>query len=54
MGNEISVLQDEELSEGSYNFTFNADEFNLSSGIYIYQALFNNQVRSIRKAVFLK
>ena len=54
MGNEISLLLDEELSEGSYNFTFDAAEFNLSSGVYIYQALFNNQVRSTRKAILIK
>jgi len=54
LGNQISVLQDKELDAGIYSYSFNAAEFNLSSGTYIYQASFNNEATSILKAIFLK
>jgi len=54
LGNQISILQDKELDAGIYSYRFNAHEFNLSSGTYIYQASFNNEATSILKAIFLK
>lgn len=54
LGNEISVLQNSELSAGNYNYKLKAAEHNLSSGIYIYQASFNSEITLNQKAIFLK
>ncbi len=54
LGNEISELQNSELKAGNYNFKLNADKLKLSSGMYIYQASFNNEITLNRKAIFLK
>ncbi|MGB9663719.1 MAG: choice-of-anchor D domain-containing protein [Ignavibacteria bacterium] len=53
LGREISTLIDEERETGIYNFTFNAANFNLPSGIYFYQ-LTTGDYKSIRKMIYLK
>jgi hypothetical protein len=34
LGNEIAVLKDEYCQEGQYRLIFNANEYNISKGIY--------------------
>jgi len=38
-GKEITTLLDEQLSQGTYEINFNADKYNLSSGIYYYKLI---------------
>jgi hypothetical protein len=54
LGNEVALLQNVELSEGDYSFNFDAKEFNLSSGTYFYQVIFNKERSVTKKAVLLK
>ena len=54
LGNEISELQSSKLPAGEYNLRLNADDLNLSSGVYIYQVSFNNTISISKKALFLK
>jgi hypothetical protein len=54
LGNEISELQNSKLPAGEYNLRLNADDLNLSSGVYIYQVSFNNTISISKKALFLK
>ena len=37
MGNEIVTLVDEYRSGGNYKIQFNANSYNLPSGIYLYK-----------------
>jgi len=54
LGNELALLQDSEKEEGSYSYSLDAKEFNLSSGIYFYQVVFEGERSFTRKAVLLK
>jgi hypothetical protein len=54
LGNEIALLQDVELSEGNYTYKLDAKRFNLSSGNYFYQVVFNGERTITRKASLLK
>jgi hypothetical protein len=54
LGNEIALLQDVELDEGKYSYNLNSKNFNLSSGIYFYQVVFEGKRSFTRKAVLLK
>jgi hypothetical protein len=51
LGREITTLVNENKTEGSYDFTFNASRF--ASGVYIYQVRVNDYVSS-KKMVLLK
>ncbi len=56
LGNEITVLVDEEQQPGKYYKTFNAEtlkNYNLASGIYIYQLKTEKKLLS-RKMIYLK
>jgi len=54
LGNEIALLKDIEMEEGSYSYRLDAKEFNLSSGIYFYQVVFDGERSLTRKATLLK
>jgi len=54
LGNELALLQDSEMEEGSYSYSLDAKKFNLSSGIYFYQVVFEGERSFTRKAVLLK
>jgi aryl-phospho-beta-D-glucosidase BglC (GH1 family) len=54
LGNEIALLQDVELGEGNYSYNLDAKEFNLSSGNYFYQVVFDGERSLTRKATLLK
>ena len=54
LGNEISVLQNTELPAGDYKIRLNAAEYNLSSGVYIYQVSFKDEKVFQKKAVYLR
>ena len=49
LGKEVAVLVNEEKFPGNYEINFNADKYNLSSGVYFYriQAGSFNQVRKM-------
>jgi len=54
LGNEIALLQDVELGEGNYTYNLDAKEFNLSSGNYFYQVVFNGERTVTKKATLIK
>jgi endoglucanase len=54
LGNEIALLQDVELDEGKYTYNLDAKEFNLSSGNYFYQVVFNGERTVTKKATLIK
>ncbi len=53
LGNEICTLIDEIPKWTSYEIEFNAEKFNLSSGVYLYQLRYGEIVSS-RKMVYLR
>lgn len=53
LGREIATLLNEEKQIGEYEIDFNADKYNLSSGIYIYQ-LCNGSLIQSRKFILIK
>ncbi|MEJ5306113.1 MAG: M14-type cytosolic carboxypeptidase [Ignavibacteria bacterium] len=53
LGKEIICLKDELLSTGTYEIEFNADKFNLSSGVYFAKLDFKGKSKTI-KMVFVK
>ena len=53
MGREITTLINENQSSGKYKIHFNAETYNLSSGIYIYK-LETSHKATFKKMVFLK
>ncbi len=53
LGREIATLLNEPKSSGEYEIEFNADKYNLTSGIYIYQLKSGSFVQ-LKKLVFMK
>ncbi|HSP87586.1 MAG TPA: T9SS type A sorting domain-containing protein [Ignavibacteriaceae bacterium] len=53
LGNKVATLVDEEKNPGSYEIEFNADEYNLSSGIYFYQIKAGDFI-SAKKLILMK
>lgn len=54
LGNEVaSLLNNETLSAGSYNYDFNAGSFNLTSGVYFYK-LSTSEFTDIKKMMLIK
>jgi hypothetical protein len=53
LGKEVAALVDEQLSPGNFNITFDAQKYNLSSGIYFYQ-LTADQKNETRKMIYLR
>ena len=53
LGNEVAALINEYKQPGQHNIRFNADTFNLTSGVYIYQ-LRSGKFISTRKFILLK
>jgi hypothetical protein len=54
LGNEIAMLVNEEKQPGEYKVRFNADAYNLPSGIYIYQLKSGNSVSTKKFALIFK
>jgi hypothetical protein len=53
LGKEVAVLVDAQLSPGSFNITFDAKKYNLSSGIYFYH-MTADQKNETRKMIYLR
>lgn len=54
LGNEVaSLLNNESLSAGSYNYDFNAGSFNLTSGVYFYK-LSTSEFTDMKKMMLIK
>ncbi len=53
LGRRIAVLFNGEKPAGEYEIVFNAEKYNLSSGVYYYQLIQNNNY-SVRKMVLTK
>ncbi len=53
LGKEIAVLVNENQTAGDYNISFHADNYNLTSGIYLYELRSNDFVQ-IKKMMLLK
>lgn len=53
LGNEIATIVNAFLPVGSYSFSFNASEWNLTSGIYFYK-LTVDKLTSVKKMVLMK
>jgi hypothetical protein len=54
LGNEVtSLINNELLNKGRYNFVFNADSYNLSSGVFIYK-LSTPNFTQIKKMILIK
>lgn len=53
LGREVATLVNEEKAAGVYEVKFNADEYNLSSGVYFYQLKSGNFV-SAKKLLLMK
>ena len=53
LGNEIATLVNKEQSPGEYEVVFDADKYNLSSGIYFYQLKAGNFIQT-KKLVLIK
>jgi hypothetical protein len=53
MGKEVANLVNNEKSPGEYRINFNAAEYGLSSGVYIYR-LITNEFTDTKKMIFLK
>ena len=53
LGRKITTLVNREMSPGNYSVSFNAEQFNLSSGTYIY-TLSAGSFYGVRKMVYLK
>ncbi|HEX2925106.1 MAG TPA: YCF48-related protein [Ruminiclostridium sp.] len=53
LGNEIAALINEIKSPGTYNISFDASKYRLSSGVYIYRLQVNDYTAS-KKLLFLK
>ena len=53
LGREIVTLINEKKTPGEYKINFNADDYNLSSGIYLYK-LVTNEFTDVKKMIFLR
>jgi len=53
LGNEIATLINEEKPAGNYEVGFDADVYNLSSGVYFYQLKAGDQIK-MKKMLLLK
>ena len=53
LGNEVTTLIEEERPSGKYKVEFNADSYNLSSGVYFYQ-LKSGNFNSTKKFILIK
>ena len=54
LGNEVAdLLKNETLNTGSYSYEFNADKYNLSSGVYFYK-LSTSDFSTLKKMIFIK
>lgn len=53
LGNEVATLLNEELQPGEYEYKFDGQSFNLSSGIFLYRLLSRDLVET-RKMIYLK
>ncbi len=54
LGNEVArLISNELLNKGRYNFLFNADSYNLSSGVFIYK-LSTPNFSQIKKMILIK
>ena len=54
LGNEVAgLLKNETLNMGSYSYEFNADKYNLSSGVYFYK-LSTSDFSTLKKMMFIK
>ena len=54
LGNEVAgLLKNETLNTGSYRYEFNADKYNLSSGVYFYK-LTTTDFSKMKKMMFVK
>ncbi|MGE5411055.1 MAG: T9SS type A sorting domain-containing protein, partial [Clostridiales bacterium] len=53
LGNEVATLINEVKSPGTYNISFDAGKYRLSSGVYIYRIQANDYTES-KKLLFLK
>jgi hypothetical protein len=52
-GKEVAVLVNGQSAPGNYSVNFNANAYNLSSGIYFYKIVAGNFV-NVKKLVLLK
>jgi hypothetical protein len=53
-GREVArLLNNEQLSQGSYKYDFNSNEFNLSSGVYFYKLMTGDFI-STKKMLLIK
>jgi len=53
LGREVAILIKEKQTPGEYKLNFNADEYGLSSGIYLYK-LVTNEFTDVKKMILLK
>jgi hypothetical protein len=53
LGKEVTTLINKEQPAGEYKINFNAAEYGLSSGIYIYK-LISNENTNAKKMIYLK
>jgi hypothetical protein len=53
LGKKIAELVNEEKTAGDYEVNFNAEEFNLTSGVYFYN-LITGEKNITRKMIYLK
>jgi photosystem II stability/assembly factor-like uncharacterized protein len=54
LGREIAIIVDQKISPGSYEYTFNADEYGLTSGIYFYTLLSDEKIIQTKKLILLR
>lgn len=53
LGNEIATLFNQTAHAGNYQVIFDAQKYNLSSGIYFYRLIFGENIK-IRKMIYLR
>ena len=53
LGKRVAVLVNEEQPTGDYRINFNADDYGLSSGIFYYQLIHNNNYK-VKKMILLR
>jgi hypothetical protein len=53
LGEEIATIMNEQKHSGEYTIEFNADKYNLASGVYFYR-LTAGSFTSVKKMLLLK
>lgn len=53
LGNEVAILFNQTAVAGNYQVNFDAQKYNLSSGVYFYQLSFGENVK-IKKMIYLR